>query len=827
MDHRGEVRLAKRPGTDEVVKKLKNALRRLVHWKVLLRHRLPRGFDPVLYVDLNPDVRMMGVDPGVHYLLHGRREGRAFEVPALATLKAGPAPIDRPVMLLICHEASRSGAPVLGLNLAQAFRATHEVVVLLLGHGPLVADFISVADSVFLCPELRSTPSDQAAMTVVRQLCARFAFAGAIANSIECRSVLHGLASCRVPALVLVHEFAAYIRPASAFPRALFWAQKAVFSARIVRDDAFQRRELRDAANIAVLPQGSCKVPRAGKARDASQAIVLADPRGTEGPPVVHILGVGKVEYRKGVDLFIACAARMRMLDPGTDYRFHWVGAGFQPDTDLQYSAYVSDQIRRAGLAAHFRFLGETEDLEDLYRQAQLFLLTSRLDPLPNVGIDAAIEGLPILCFAETTGIADFLHQAGLDALVAAYLDTSDMAAKAVALVRSPELRETVGAALRARAADIFSLASYAASLRDQLERAAARLRQEQQDAADILLAGVLDAATCVHPAHPQLGARLADGAAAIAGTYVRAWATGLYRRKPFPGFHPAMYSERIGLGGEVDPLAHWLRGDRPDGLWHAPVLTPAAPTARHDWLRDRKVALHIHAYYPELLGEIVKRLAHNAARPHLFVTVTSAAQRAVAEAALEACPTPATLEVVPNRGRDLFPFLAALTSGAMAGYELVGHLHTKRSVDVADPELGATWYRFLLENLVGGREGGPMMDRIVTRMLADDGPAMVAPEDPYVFGDLDNAAGVAALAHRMGWPEPPRQFRFPVGSMFWARPDCLRPLLGLGFRAEDFPCEPLPYDGTLLHALERVLGLAGNAAPGGLTVTNIPGVTR
>jgi lipopolysaccharide biosynthesis protein len=181
----------------------------------------------------------------------------------------------------------------------------------------------------------------------------------------------------------------------------------------------------------------------------------------------------------------------------------------------------------------------------------------------------------------------------------------------------------------------------------------------------------------------------------------------------------------------------------------------------------------------------------------------------------------------VPNRGRDIGPFLSTCAGGALDGYELVGHLHTKKSVDVDDANLGASWYRFLLANLVGGREGGAMLDRIATRALAADGPGMVFPEDPYAFDDEGNMAGVAALAQRAGWPQPPTSYRFPVGSMFWARPEALRPLLALGLAVEDYPCEPLPYDGTILHALERALGLAGAAAPGGLAVTNIQGVTR
>ncbi len=42
-----------------------------------------------------------------------------------------------------------------------------------------------------------------------------------------------------------------------------------------------------------------------------------------------------------------------------------------------------------------------------------------------------------------------------------------------------------------------------------------------------------------------------------------------------------------------------------------------------------------------------------------------------------------------------------------------------------------------------------------------------------------------------------------PIGSVFWARKGSLRKLLEL--KIQDFPEEPLPRDGTLLHALERL----------------------
>jgi glycosyltransferase involved in cell wall biosynthesis len=808
------------------LQKIKKVIRR---WVGKALGPLPPGFNPELYLQLNPDIRAAGADPAGHYLRHGAKEGRAFAMPKLVSLKQQTGQVRRQPLLLFCHEASRSGAPVLALNLAQQLARDHDVVIVVLDKGPLLGDFAAAAPAVFLCEGLRFAASDIAAESVVQELSRKFNITGAIVNSVESRVVLAALWRARIPTVSLLHEFAAYTRPASAFPRALFWSSKSVFSTRMTRDDAFQRLELRDASNVTILPQGKCVLAPAQSDTDGSRGPRLAGSSVDSAQPVVHVLGVGSVEYRKGVDLFIECGRQMRALDPAIEYRFHWVGGGYDPVGDRQYSAYLADQVRRAGLASCFQVLANTDKLDDVYAQADLFLLTSRLDPLPNVAIDAAMQGLPLLCFAGTTGIADFLAEAGLsEILVADYLCTMDMARKAVALWNSPEQRERVSADLQASAQAAFSMENYVGALRGLLVDAGHQCAAEERDASGILRAQVLRSDMCVHPGHPQLGENLATSDAAVAGLYVRSWATGLYRRKPFPGFHPAIYSERTSLSAGSDPPVHFLESNRPEGPWNCPVITPEQPVAPAKQLAVRRIALHIHAYYADLLGEIVRRLSLNAVRPDLFVSVTSTEQKAMAEAELAGYPGRVVrLQLVANRGRDLGPMLSMFAGDTLAGYELAGHLHTKKSLDVQDRSLGQTWYGFLLEHLVGGKAAGPMLDRIVSRMASDSGPAMVFAEDPYVFGDESNAPQLAELAKRMGWPQPPAHFRFPVGSMFWARPAVLRPLLDAGFSVNDYPEEPLPYDGTILHALERALGLAAIASPGGLAVTNVPGVMR
>ena len=48
---------------------------------------------------------------------------------------------------------------------------------------------------------------------------------------------------------------------------------------------------------------------------------------------------------------------------------------------------------------------------------------------------------------------------------------------------------------------------------------------------------------------------------------------------------------------------------------------------------------------------------------------------------------------------------------------------------------------------------------------------------------------------------------------MFWARPEALKPLIRLNLHDDDFPAEPLPIDGTILHTLERIIPFAAAEA--------------
>ena len=109
-----------------------------------------------------------------------------------------------------------------------------------------------------------------------------------------------------------------------------------------------------------------------------------------------------------------------------------------------------------------------------------------------------------------------------------------------------------------------------------------------------------------------------------------------------------------------------------------------------------------------------------------------------------------------------------------------------------------------LLENVLGGNTHA--IDIILKQFEDDPQVGLVFPSDPYITGWEKNKEHACKLTSRLKLnSELPDQFDYPVGNMFWARVCAIEEALNAKFQWENFPSEPLPYDGSDLHAIERL----------------------
>jgi hypothetical protein len=166
-------------------------------------------------------------------------------------------------------------------------------------------------------------------------------------------------------------------------------------------------------------------------------------------------------------------------------------------------------------------------------------------------------------------------------------------------------------------------------------------------------------------------------------------------------------------------------------------------------------------------------------------------------------------LEVVvtENRGRDIAPRFVALRN-RFSQFEYVLFVHTKKSVQ--DPRFSG-WLEFILDDLLPSADG---VSSVFTMFSRNRKLGIVMPRyypliRPHTGFGL-NLEHCQAMARRLGFILTKQDpVDFPAGSMFWARTAALAPLLDLNFRAEDFEPEKSQVDGTLAHAIERMICFA------------------
>ncbi|GJD96647.1 rhamnan synthesis F family protein [Methylobacterium iners] len=785
-----------------------------------LGHRPSPNFDPLYYVERYPDLKIPGLRLLDHFSHHGASEGRrGTSVADGLVLAEDWEPTDS--VLVIAHEASRTGAPLLALALVRELTQLHTVVSVVLRGGELMDAFTDASRALvgpFEYQDYVQTEMRRVAERIVKQYRPRYA----IANSIETSVLVPHLAAMGVPVIALVHEFASYTRPVSKLHDMFHWAAHVVFPARIVAESAYAvMPQLRSRGNIHVIAQGRVNLPSVvSKAITGKEKTLDAD----QLPDGFVILGAGHVQMRKGVDIFVSTAAAVRRLAPDLHVSFVWVGGGYDPEEDMGYSVYLSEQIARSGLSDTVIFLPPTDEIDKYYSRANTFFMCSRLDPQPNVGIDVMLKGVPLVAFDGASGTAEvLLSDETACELVVPHLDVQAAAQVFCRLAGDRTWYDRMSEAVAALAARTYRMSTYVEQI-DRFGVEAARLTGGA-DLDALIHDEFLDADLIAFPAAP-----IADPLE-LANVVMQQWAAnGLvldpsnpFFRRPTAGFHPQVYAAAHAdecLKEGRNPYVHWRQNGQLHGAWSREVLVPSAkPSATR-----LRLALHAHFHYLDHAWDLAYRLSLNSSSVDLYITTDIQSKAKELDLVFRSHRGDVRIIVLPNRGRDIAPFIHVLSELEGHNYELVGHVHGKKS-STTDEVMGAEWCRFLFENLIGGAT--PAMDAIANALESRPNVGLIMAEDPHIVGWNKNKSIAADLASAMGIApvnvELPDFFDFPLGTMFWARPSAINRLTSV---ALDYPVEPVADDGTILHALERLIPFIVRAAGFDVLGVRVPGTT-
>lgn len=226
------------------------------------------------------------------------------------------------------------------------------------------------------------------------------------------------------------------------------------------------------------------------------------------------------------------------------------------------------------------------------------------------------------------------------------------------------------------------------------------------------------------------------------------------------------------------------------------------------------KIAIHVHAFYLDLLDEIIYNLNKMPYSYDLYISTDSESKvRKIKDLLKSSLVNVNKLQVKKymNRGRDVLPFLLQM-SPVINNYDYVCHIHTKKSVTGT---YGDNWRKYLYYNLFGTTQNlKSIFDIFNNRSNVGIIYPLYYSEIVDMIGIGGNKDNLIKLFKTMNLKIECdfNQLSFPAGTMFWARSDALIPLFSLDVNSLEFDDESGQVDGTMSHAIERSICLVSES---------------
>lgn len=245
--------------------------------------------------------------------------------------------------------------------------------------------------------------------------------------------------------------------------------------------------------------------------------------------------------------------------------------------------------------------------------------------------------------------------------------------------------------------------------------------------------------------------------------------------------------------------------------------LTPMAeyPAPYKPTGAKNRVALMIHLYYPDKVDYMLEYAKNMPRSADLIITTPNPETKKLVEEKAPKLGFHKTVIVdMGNRGRDVSAVLVALKP-YMKDYRYVCFVHDKKTVQTPPYANGQGFAYKCMECTLGSEA---YVENVIETFERNPRLGMLMPPSPnhgnfYMILAQEwcsNYANTCALGYKLGLKVDISGVKEPIsplGTMFWFRPEALKTLLDYPWTYEDFPKEPNGFDGTLLHAVERIYG--------------------
>ncbi|MGE3919506.1 MAG: glycosyltransferase family 4 protein [Gammaproteobacteria bacterium] len=306
-------------------------------------------------------------------------------------------------ILLFSHDLTRTGAPMVLLAIAKILANQYKlnIILLTLTSGELEPEFSKVCRIICLEQPAHTHIFEHKILKSLLNILHSYNIQNAILSTFAGALLIPYLESKNFHYVILNHELPETIL-------SLSWDQSAIPNLKILsqhnhlvfsNEYAYEQfiKQFSSLKSKCILPQG-CVVDHKHVNRiQASQKLrqLLFLPENAK-----IILGAGKGFKRKGIDFFHDIA--QKMCEHNSNIYFVWLG-----DTNgHEMQALLNDNISNHIIFKNF------EKYYMIYMAgADLFILPSREDSLPNVAIEALACGTPVLAFDDCGGIPEWLNK--------------------------------------------------------------------------------------------------------------------------------------------------------------------------------------------------------------------------------------------------------------------------------------------------------------------------------------------------------------------------------------------------------------------------------